>query len=230
MTSMQSDVLEAATSCVGSCCVPHHPGRLTAAEKEAGSPLSSASEGRIMKRRSSASSIASSMAYSPRDAVGTNTVEVLKLHARRLTRGMGRSAKDVSNQMGKRRSSITDSPDRREIGKSEGEIKIEMRGAAGRGGDSSPDEHCKGVHATAEQVQPGGLLRLQKLSDVSWEVGLTRSSSEHKLLKSSPRSAPGGLIRHQSEDPASENAEDSSPSSSFDHDKKKRGFRVSAQI
>lgn len=58
-----------------------HAGRQTA-EREAGSPLSSVSEGRMVMR-SSVSSVASSMADSPSSAVGTNTVEVLKLHARR---------------------------------------------------------------------------------------------------------------------------------------------------
>ena len=58
-----------------------HAGRQTA-EREAGSPLSSVSEGRMVMR-SSVSSVASSMADSPKSAVGTNTVEVLKLHARR---------------------------------------------------------------------------------------------------------------------------------------------------
>ena len=82
----QQRVAQAVKGGIGLAPVPRsrasrHAGRQTA-EREAGSPLSSVSEGRMVMR-SSVSSVASSMADSPKSAVGTNTVEVLKLHARR---------------------------------------------------------------------------------------------------------------------------------------------------
>ena len=82
----QQRVAQAVKGGIGLAPVPRsrasrHAGRQTA-EREAGSPLSSASVGRMVLR-SSVSSVASSMADSPKSAVGTNTVEVLKLHARR---------------------------------------------------------------------------------------------------------------------------------------------------